>query len=150
MSLALANPDMPPKHPGYPMGKAVDPVKGQPLANDPGQTNASDENALVESSAFDNAHSAQHLSINQNGQRVLEKPRSGNSSNGSGTEHQNRTACEGGYQDQCVPSVTSDYDEQIGIDRTLVPIETRGPHPIEIVNLSGFSQHTERHHGRGT
>lgn len=35
--------------------------------------------------------------------------------------------------------MTSDYDEQIGIDRTLVPIETRGPHPIEIVNLSGFS-----------
>ena len=37
VSLALANPDMLPKHPGYPMGKSVDPVKGQPLANDPGQ-----------------------------------------------------------------------------------------------------------------
>lgn len=47
VSLALANPDMLPKHPGYPMGKSVDPVKGQPLANDPGQTNASGENALA-------------------------------------------------------------------------------------------------------
>ena len=28
VSLALANPDMLPKHPGYPMGKSVDPVKG--------------------------------------------------------------------------------------------------------------------------
>lgn len=52
-------------------------MKGQPRANDPGQTNASDENALVESSAFDNTHSAQHLSINQTGQRVLEKPEAG-------------------------------------------------------------------------
>ena len=30
VSLALANPDMLPKHPGYPMGKSVDPVKGRP------------------------------------------------------------------------------------------------------------------------
>jgi hypothetical protein len=37
VSLAFANPDMLPKHPGYPMGKSVDPVKGQPLANDPGR-----------------------------------------------------------------------------------------------------------------
>jgi len=58
VSLALANPDMLPKHPGYPMGKSLDPVKGQPLANDPGQTNASGENALVGSAAFDDAHSS--------------------------------------------------------------------------------------------
>src|SRR5690349_2756867 len=37
---AAANPAILPKHPGYPMGKAVDPVKGQSLANDPGQENA--------------------------------------------------------------------------------------------------------------
>ena len=40
VSLVLANPSMLPKHPGYPMGKAVDPVTGQSLANDPGQANA--------------------------------------------------------------------------------------------------------------
>ncbi|MEO5864823.1 MAG: hypothetical protein ABIQ79_07300 [Nitrospiraceae bacterium] len=77
VSLALANPDMLPKHPGYPMGKSVDPVKGQPLANDPGQKNASGENALVESAIFDDVRSTQHLSINQNDQRLLEKPGAG-------------------------------------------------------------------------
>jgi hypothetical protein len=76
-SLALANPDMLPKHPGYPMGKSVDPVKGQPLANDPGQMNASGENALVEAATFDDAHSSQRLSINQNDQRLLEKAGAG-------------------------------------------------------------------------
>lgn len=55
----------------------MDPVKGQPLANDPGQTNASDENALAGSAAFDNVHSSQHLSLNQNNQRVLDKPGAG-------------------------------------------------------------------------
>jgi hypothetical protein len=59
------------------MGKSVDPMKGQPLANDPGQTNASGENALVESAAFDDAHSSQQLLINQNDQRLLEKPGAG-------------------------------------------------------------------------
>lgn len=77
VSLAFANPDMLPKHPGYPMGKSVDPVKGQPLANDPGQKNASGENALVESAIFDDIHSSQHLSINQNDQRLLEKAGAG-------------------------------------------------------------------------
>ena len=76
-SLALANPDMLPKHPGYPMGKSIDPVKGQSLTNDPGQKNASGENALVESEAFDDVHSSQHLSINQNDQRLLEKAGAG-------------------------------------------------------------------------
>jgi hypothetical protein len=37
---AAANPTMLPKHPGYAMDKATDPVKGQSLANDPGQQNA--------------------------------------------------------------------------------------------------------------
>ncbi len=66
-----------PKHPGYPMGKSVDPVKGRPLANDPGQKNASGENALVESAIFDDVRSTQHLSINQNDQRLLQKPGAG-------------------------------------------------------------------------
>ena len=37
---ALANPATLPEHPGYPMDKALDPVNGQSLANDPGQSNA--------------------------------------------------------------------------------------------------------------
>jgi len=77
VSVVLANPDMLPKHPGYPMGKSVDPVKGQPLANDPGQGNASGEKALVGSATFDDAHSSQQLSINQNDQRLLEKAGAG-------------------------------------------------------------------------
>ena len=77
ISLAVANPDMLPNHPGYPMGKAIDPVKGQPLANDPGQTNATGEGSLAKAAAFDDEHSKQSLSINQNDQRLLEKPGAG-------------------------------------------------------------------------
>ena len=76
-TFALANPDMLPKHPGYPMGKALDPVKGQPLANDPGQTNASGADALAQSAQVDDAHSSQQLSSNQNDRRLLEKPGAG-------------------------------------------------------------------------
>lgn len=74
ISLVFANPDMLPKHPGYPMGNAIDPVKGQPLANDPGQTNATGESSLAKSAAFDDAHVTQNLSISQDNQRLLEKP----------------------------------------------------------------------------
>ncbi len=49
ISPAFANPDMLPKHPGYPMGNAMDPVKGQSLANDPGQTNATGAGSLARS-----------------------------------------------------------------------------------------------------
>ncbi|HJT22300.1 MAG TPA: hypothetical protein VJ746_17645 [Nitrospira sp.] len=76
-SLVLANPDMLPKHPGYPMGKAVDPVKGQPLANDPGQTNASGERSLASAAQFDDPHSQQQLMFGANNQRVLEQPGAG-------------------------------------------------------------------------
>jgi hypothetical protein len=74
---ALANPSMLPKHPGYPMGNAIDPVKGQALANDPGQTNATGERSLADAAAFDDAHVTQNLSSNQHDQRVLEKPGAG-------------------------------------------------------------------------
>ena len=77
ISLVLANPTMLPKHPGYPMGKAVDPVSGQSLANDPGQINATGENSLAQASAFDDVHVRQSLSINQDDQRLLEKPGAG-------------------------------------------------------------------------
>ena len=77
VSLALANPGMLPKHPGYPMGKAVDPVNGQPLANDPGQTNAIGEKALAGAATFDDAHARQNLPINDHDKRLLEKPGAG-------------------------------------------------------------------------
>ncbi|MEP6934524.1 MAG: hypothetical protein ABI988_11350 [Nitrospirota bacterium] len=53
---ASANPATLPDHPGYPMGKAVDPVKGQSLANDPGQSNATGEKALIEAAVSDDIH----------------------------------------------------------------------------------------------
>jgi hypothetical protein len=77
ISVVLANPAMLPKHPGYPMGKAVDPVHGQALANDPGQGNAKGEAALRNAAVFDDGHSKQSLSINQNDGRLLEKPGAG-------------------------------------------------------------------------
>jgi len=52
-SFVFANPATLPKHPGYPMGKAVDPVKGQSLANDPGQHNAVGAKALNEAAKAD-------------------------------------------------------------------------------------------------
>lgn len=76
-AIAGANPDMLPKHPGYPMGKAVDPVRGQSLANDPGQGNATGDSSLAKAAAFDDSHVKQNLSINQNDKRLLEKPGAG-------------------------------------------------------------------------
>lgn len=77
VALVFANPDMLPKHPGYPMGKAVDPIKGQSLANDPGQINATGEKFLNQAAAFDDTHAKQSLSINENDRRLLEKPGAG-------------------------------------------------------------------------
>lgn len=76
-TVAVANPNMLPKHPGYPMGNAVDPVRGQSLANDPGQTNATGEGSLAKAAAFDDTHVQQSLPMNQNDQRLLEKPGAG-------------------------------------------------------------------------
>jgi len=77
VSLAFANPAMLPKHPGYPMGKALDPVTGQSLANDPGQANARNQEALTNAATFDDARSKQNLLFNQNDERLLEKPGAG-------------------------------------------------------------------------
>jgi hypothetical protein len=68
-----ANPATLPKHPGYPMGKAVDPVTGQSLANDPGRSNATGNNALMEAAASDDTHVMQSLSSNPNEQELREK-----------------------------------------------------------------------------
>lgn len=77
ISLAFANPAMLPKHPGYPMGQAVDPVTGQSLANDPGQANANKQEALANAAMVDDARSKQNLPFNQNDERLLEKPGAG-------------------------------------------------------------------------
>lgn len=78
---ALANPATLPEHPGYPMGKAVDPVKGQSLANDPGQSNIPAGQALAEASAFDDTHVMQSLSYNPNEQEIRKKSEAGTLSN---------------------------------------------------------------------
>jgi len=77
VSFAFANPSMLPTHPGYPMGKAVDPVRGQSLANDPGQKNAVGDQALQEAAVTDVSHVTQSLSINRQDERILEKPGAG-------------------------------------------------------------------------
>lgn len=77
VSLTFANPAMLPKHPGYPMGKALDPVTGQSLANDPGRANARIDEALTNAAIFDDARSKQNLLFNQNDERLLEKPGAG-------------------------------------------------------------------------
>jgi hypothetical protein len=70
---AAANPATLPKHPGYPMGKATDPVKGQSLANDPGQGNATGDKALTEAAAFDDTHVMQSLSSSPNEQEIRDR-----------------------------------------------------------------------------
>lgn len=77
VGLAFGNPALLPSHPGYPMGKATDPVTGQSLANDPGSANAVGESALSKAAAFDDNHVSQKLSINDHDQRLLEKPGAG-------------------------------------------------------------------------
>ena len=77
MSTALANPAMLPDHPGYPMGKAVDPVIGQSLANDPGRMNATGQGALTDAAVFDDKHSKQNLLNNQDNERIIGKPGAG-------------------------------------------------------------------------
>jgi hypothetical protein len=70
---ASANPALLPKHPGYPMGKVVDPVTGQSLANDPGQSNATGNKALMEAAAFDDTHVMQSLSSTPAEQEIRDK-----------------------------------------------------------------------------
>ncbi|MDH4084333.1 MAG: hypothetical protein OEV99_08465 [Nitrospira sp.] len=77
VSFAFANPSMLPNHAGYPMDKAVDPVHGQSLANDPGQRNAVGDQALHKAAVTDVDHVKQSLSINRQDERILEKPGAG-------------------------------------------------------------------------
>jgi hypothetical protein len=73
---ASANPSMLPKHEGYPMGKATDPVTGKSLGNDPGQKNATGTKALEQAAMVDDQHSRQNIR-NQSDERILEKPGAG-------------------------------------------------------------------------
>ena len=75
-SPAFANPEMLPKHPGYPMGKDVSPVTGQALANDPGRANAGGDKALREAAGYDDARSVQQLT-DPNNQRILKNEGAG-------------------------------------------------------------------------
>lgn len=63
LSVALANPALLPKHPGYP-------ASGN--ANDQGQTNATGEKALSAAAALAPKHAEQHL-VDPNNDRIVEK-----------------------------------------------------------------------------
>jgi hypothetical protein len=76
LSLASANPAMLPKHPGYPAKAATSPVNGQSLANDPGQTNADGEDAMLKSAGFDDSHVSQQLA-DPNNERITKKAGAG-------------------------------------------------------------------------
>ncbi len=67
---AEANPATLPNHPGYPMGKSIDPVTGQSLANDPGQYNATGDKALMEAAASEDTHVMQSLSASPNEEEI--------------------------------------------------------------------------------
>jgi len=71
VAIASANPALLPKHPGYPAGKAVSPVNGQSLANDPGQDNLGGNKALVQSVEASDNHVKQELDDKVTNQRVV-------------------------------------------------------------------------------
>ena len=72
VSMAFANPALLPKHPGYPGGKDQSPVTGQPLSNDPGQTNMGGNRALDASVESSGRHTEQHLA-DPNNERIKSK-----------------------------------------------------------------------------
>ena len=76
-TIAFGNPAMLPKHPGYPADKAVSPVTGQSLTNDPGQTNAGGSEAMLQAASFEDARAVQDLEQNRNDTRLIEKPGAG-------------------------------------------------------------------------
>ncbi len=75
-SVVLANPSLLPKHPGYPAKAATSPVTNQPVANDPGQSNAVGEKAVVEASGADADHTMQNLQ-DPNNARIVKKEGAG-------------------------------------------------------------------------
>jgi hypothetical protein len=71
VSVALANPALLPKHEGYPAKAATSPVTGQPLANDPGQTNDGGDKAIMKSIERTDNHVEQKL-VNPDNHRIKE------------------------------------------------------------------------------
>jgi hypothetical protein len=72
VSVALANPALLPKHEGYPAKAATSPVTGQPLANDPGQTDGGGDKAIMKSITSTDNHVEQKL-VDENNHRIKEK-----------------------------------------------------------------------------
>ena len=68
---------LPPKHPGYSMDAATSPVTGQPLTNDPGQTEMYGDEAIAGAAASDVARSVQVLEFNLYDKRILTKSGAG-------------------------------------------------------------------------
>ena len=77
LSLVWANPAMLPKHPGHPMGDLKDPITGQSLANDPGQSLWTGSAALEKGAVSHDEQSVQNLpgdpSLEYQGAGVLPK-----------------------------------------------------------------------------
>ncbi len=71
VSVALANPALLPKHEGYPAKAATSPVTGQPLANDPGQTDGGGDKAIMKSITSTDNHVEQKL-VDPNNHRIKE------------------------------------------------------------------------------
>lgn len=69
VSSVFANPAMLPKHPGYPIGNPKDPVRGQSLANDTGQTSAVGVRASIAAASSSVDHATQRLK-DPNNQRI--------------------------------------------------------------------------------
>ena len=72
VSFVFANPASLPKHPGYPIGNPKDPVRGQSLGNDPGQTNAVGMKASIAGAGAATEFTSQKLS-DPNNQRLKSK-----------------------------------------------------------------------------
>jgi hypothetical protein len=76
-ALALANPALLPKHPGYPGEASKSPVTGQALGNDAGAQNQFGEVALREAAASEDAHITQDFRRQEQESRVLESQGAG-------------------------------------------------------------------------
>lgn len=84
-SIVLANPAMLPKHPGYPAKAATSPVTNQPVANDPGQSNAVGEKAVAQAAGAEDDHTMQNLQ-DPNNARIVKQQGAGRLPNVAGPQ----------------------------------------------------------------
>ena len=81
VTIALANPALIPDHPGHPMKAMKDPVNGQSLANDPGRSLWTGEQALKESTKLKNRRvpefNEKDTNVNYQGAGVLPELKKG-------------------------------------------------------------------------